>query len=83
MIEEYITSWVMDQQVVAHMSSWSSTFFKNFYFEIIMDSLEAAKIVQRQTVYFTQIIPMITSSITTVKYHNKDSNLVQLLSTGL
>ena len=57
MVEEFTTSWVMDQQMVAHMPNQSATVFKNFYFEKIMDSLEAAKIVQRQTVYTSPKLP--------------------------
>lgn len=54
MIEEYITSWVTDQQMVIH---GLATIFKNFYFEIIMDSLETAKIEQRKTVYTSPKLP--------------------------
>lgn len=43
---------VMGQQIVAHGPNWSATIFLFYFtFEIIMDPLEATKIVQRQTIH--------------------------------
>lgn len=69
----------MGQQIVAHRPNWSAIIFL-FYF-YFWNNCGLTKSYKNSTkinyVFFTQITPMVTSSITIVKYHNQDIDLVK------